>query len=120
MKPTSIQGEDVASFAAHLSEEWLVCRDTGHTWRPFDAKVLQDKGCYERSHRCASCDTIRHQRLSFRGAVLGTTYDYPDGYLSNVGRIVGDDRDRLRLESLQRALGKRRLNSLQRRYAEAV
>lgn len=112
--------EDVADFARHLPEKWLVCRDTGHVWRPFDAQVLKDKGCYERSHRCFNCKTVRRQHLTFRGAVLRTIYEHPEGYLSDIGRIVGEGRDALRLESLKRAIGGRKLHVLQRKFDEAV
>lgn len=110
---------EVASFAADLPEKYLACRDTGHVWRPFDARVDKTKGCYVRSHRCMNCRSLRHQHLTFSGGVIRTAYEHSDGYLSDIGRIAGEGRDVLRLESIQRALGKRQVRSLQRRYSEA-
>lgn len=46
--------------------------------------------------------------MSMRGHVVSNRYVYPDGYESpkGTGRLIGDDRDELRMASLTNYLGK--------------
>lgn len=94
---------EVSDFAAELSDKFLECRDTGHNWRRLAARWSPHLGEYRRVHRCRSCRAERTQRLSDKGAILSSSIDYPDGYLhKGLGRIVGDGRDLLRLETMGR------------------
>lgn len=94
--------EEVRDFAADLSDKYLECRDTGHIWRRRAATWSNTLGEYRRVHRCR-CGCERTQRLSDKGAILSSTIHYPDGYLhSGMGRIVGEGRDALRLETMGR------------------
>lgn len=94
---------EVADFAADLSDRFLECRDTGHIWKRLSARWYPHLGEYRRVHRCRGCRSERTQRLSDKGAVLSTTIDYTEGYLATgLGRIVGDGRDLLRLETMGR------------------
>lgn len=97
----------VKDFAADLPEKYLHCRELGHLWRPWKAGVHPDGG-YERTLRCSRCGTKREQSLSSMGMVLSNNYKHPDGYLSpeGVGRIVGEGRGLLRLESIKRVIAK--------------
>lgn len=95
---------DVEDFAATLSVSHLHCREMGHTWRPWVARYDAEHHAYERALRCTRCKTERWQTLGLSGAVLGSVYKYPDGYTCELGRIVGEGRDALRLESMTRAL----------------
>jgi len=85
-----------------------MCRDMGHTWRPYKAKYLSDENAYERILRCGRCKTERAQTLSMSGLILTGHYDYPDGYQApaGTGRIDGEGRGYLRLESTLRIIGK--------------
>lgn len=84
----------------------LECRDFGHSWRAYTASWLKSERCYESRIVCARCGTFRVRRLTTAGAVLSTHYAYPEGYLvKGLGRLVGDDRNVLRVESLLRHLG---------------
>lgn len=95
--------EEVRSFAAELSDKYLECRDTGHIWRRRSATWSPHLGEYRRVHRCSMCRSERIQRLSDRGAILSSTIHYAPGYLhAGFGRIVGDGRDALRLETMGR------------------
>lgn len=98
--------EEVEGFAHHLSISHLLCRELGHNWRPWVARFDQEHNSYERALRCTRCRTERWETIGLTGAKDGTHYVYPDGYTApaGMGRIVGEGRDALRLESLTRAL----------------
>lgn len=97
---------DVADFAEALPEKFLYCREMGHNWRPYSAAGYKDGG-FERTLRCTRCRTRRVQEISNRGIVLANKYIHPDGYLSKgMGRIVGEGRGVLRLESIKRIVAK--------------
>lgn len=97
---------DVADFAASLPEKFLYCREMGHNWRPFSAGRFKDGG-YERILRCVRCKTERHQNITSVGVVVSSKYVHPEGYLSKgMGRIVGEGRGVLRLESIKRIVNK--------------
>lgn len=96
---------EVADFAQALPISHLLCREMGHNWKPWVAHWNSENRYYERALRCTRCRTERWQTLSSTGAVLGGHYKYPDGYVhEGLGRIVGEGRDALRLESITRAL----------------
>lgn len=98
---------EVEQFAASLKESYLLCRELGHNWRPHTARYLADQRAYERSLRCSRCYTERRQVLTGSGHIVGSSYVHPEGYLhKGLGRIVGEGRDALRLESLQRFITK--------------
>lgn len=94
------------TWTQELPDEFLLCRDIGHTWRPSSARIT-DHGTFERTMRCGRCKTERHQELSPSGAILSGGYHYEDGYLApkDTGRMSSGSRDHLRLESIQRLLG---------------
>lgn len=96
---------EVAEFAKSLSTTFLLCRELQHNWKPFSARWDDEHHNYERVIRCVRCRTRKVQRLSSSGGILSSHYEYPDGYLhANLGRIIGEARDTLRLESLIRSL----------------
>lgn len=96
---------DVRAWASTLDEAHLLCRDLGHQWRPFKASFNLTERVFERTLRCGRCRTERSQALTQVGAVLKNNYDYPDGYLvPNLGRLAGDSRNMVRLESVGRAI----------------
>lgn len=96
----------VKSFAADLPDEFLLCRELHHHWKPWT--VAREGRSYIRVLRCSRCTTERHQKLSHRGEVLGTHYVHPEGYLREAGsgRITGEGLNLLRLESLNRTTKK--------------
>lgn len=99
----------VEDFAAGLPEKHLLCRELGHNWRPWTAEYVKAQRCYERALRCTRCRAERWQTLSRSGEILSSRYVYPDGYVSHgMGRIVGEGRDALRLESLTRLMSIRK------------
>lgn len=96
----------VQEFAEGLPERFLYCREMGHNWRPFSAGRHKDGG-FERTLRCTRCKTKRIQSISDRGIILSSHYEHPEGYLSKgMGRIVGEGRGVLRLESIKRIVAK--------------
>lgn len=98
--------DEIAAFAQTLKESFLYCREMGHNWRPLSAGRFKDGG-YERILRCSRCRTERHQEITARGVVFSNKYVHPEGYLhKGMGRIVGDGRGLLRLESIRRIVAK--------------
>lgn len=95
-----------ASWAQTLPDDFLLCRDIGHTWRPLSARI-HDSTTYERTMRCGRCRTERHQLLTTTGTIVSGGYDYQEGYLAppNTGRLTSGDRDGVRLESILRLIG---------------
>jgi hypothetical protein len=100
--------DEVRSFAAGLTDEYLECRTIGHLWRPFGADWKRDEQAYLVTYLCNRCNTSRHQWLDRFGDVVKGNYDYDEGYQhKGMGRIVGRGRSALRLESLTRIIGTR-------------
>ena len=98
--------DEVAEFAEGLKESYLFCRELGHNWRPYSAGRYKDGG-FERVLRCVRCKTRRVQEINSRGVVLVNKYIHPEGYLhKGLGRIYGEGRGILRLESIKRVVEK--------------
>jgi hypothetical protein len=105
-EPRTAEAHEVEEFAATLPEKFLHCREMSHNWRPYDVGRHKDGG-FERTLRCSRCRTRKVQHLDERGMYVGgTKYIHPDGYLhEGMGRIVGEGRGILRLESIRRIGG---------------
>jgi hypothetical protein len=91
-----------------LSDAYIMCRDMGHTWRPFRARFDPEVNGYQRVLRCGRCKTEREQTISASGLILSGHYNYPDGYSlpAGTGRLTGEGRGALRLESTLRLISK--------------
>jgi hypothetical protein len=98
----------VASWSHDLPDEFLLCRDIGHQWRPFTARYLPQRNVYERTLRCGRCTTTRRQTVSLSGEISSGGYEYADGYVAPAGqgRLTGRARGALRLESIGRLIGR--------------
>lgn len=94
---------EVEAFAQGLPERYLHCREMNHNWRPFTVGRYRDGG-WERVLRCVRCKCKKVQHLDAAGMIVGTAkYEHPKGYLhEGMGRIVGEGRGVLRLESIAR------------------
>lgn len=97
---------EVAEFAENLPEKFLHCREMNHNWRPYDVGRHKDGG-WERTLRCVRCKTRKTQHLDQFGMIVGSAkYIHPEGYLhKGMGRIVGEGRGILRIESIKRIQG---------------
>ena len=97
----------VAKWSHELPDEFLLCRDIGHLWRPFTARFLAQRNVYERTLRCARCTTERRQTVSLSGDIASGGYVYAEGYVAPAGqgRLTGRARGALRLESIHRLIG---------------
>ena len=96
---------DVEAIAQDMPDGFLQCRSLGHTWRPSHAELDRKARAYAVELRCGRCRTLRLQAVSLTGEVLSSRYEYPAGYVTHLGRIAGDGRDALRLESIVRVVG---------------
>jgi hypothetical protein len=85
-----------------MIDEHLICRDFGHSWRPWAAEWIPQRRQYAEALVCSRCNSVRHRLLDEFGALLGNSYTYAEGYLVHgLGRLTGDDRNDLRLASLR-------------------
>lgn len=89
-----------------LNDAFIQCRDFGHSWRPYSARWDQQDLCYVQELRCSRCKTIRSRLLGKRGELLGSSYDYPEGYTMphGIGRLTGHDKDAIRYRSILKLL----------------
>lgn len=100
-----VSGTPVNDALAHMPDTHLLCRDFGHSWRPWTAQWVPQRRQYLEALVCLRCETVRKRLLDEFGAQLGQSYDYADGYLvKGLGRITGDDRNSVRLMGLQAVL----------------
>jgi hypothetical protein len=97
-----VRGTPVGDAIAGMPDTHLLCRDFGHSWRPYTAQWIPQRRQYLEALVCARCTTIRKRLLDEYGAQLANSYTYSDGYLVHgIGRLTGDDRNSLRLAGLQ-------------------
>lgn len=97
--------EEVAAWADGLADEYLQCRNLGHSWRPLRAEFKAAEGVYFVAYLCQRCGAERTQWLDRRGLIVSGAYRYPDGYEHRKqGRITADGRGALRLEQLHRVI----------------
>lgn len=98
----AVKGTPTADALAALTDEHLLCRDFGHSWRPWTAEWIPQRRQYVEALACVRCATVRRRLLDEWGALLGNVYTYSEGYLVHgIGRLTGDDRNDLRLAGLQ-------------------
>lgn len=91
-----------ADAIGDMSDAQVLCRDFGHTWRPYTAEWVAQHRHYRETLMCARCRTARLRLLNEWGGLLANRYVYEEGYLIHgLGRLTGDDRDSLRLAGLQ-------------------
>jgi transposase len=97
-----VRGTPVNDAIADMADTHLLCRDFGHSWRPWDAQWIPQRRQYLEALLCVRCETVRRRLLDEYGAQLGQSYTYADGYLVHgLGRLTGDDRNSLRLAGLR-------------------
>lgn len=107
-KRRSVQTDSIEAWVEALPDSFMLCRDMGHTWRPFRAFWDETLKGYIRIIRCGRCKTERRQLISSTGEVLRGYYQYNEGYQvpKGVGRFGVEGRAYLRLESTLRIIGK--------------
>lgn len=105
--PDAADPQEISRWSRGLPDDFLLCRDLGHLWRPYTARFNPEENCYDRTMRCGRCHTERRQTLSLRGEVLSGHYDYAEGYTApkGQGRLTGNARGALRIESVVRLIG---------------
>jgi len=102
--------EDVQKAARAWDQDQLECRMYGHSWRPMSARRDHAVNLIKAVYECYRCGTERHQELNGRtGHVYAQWYVYgPDYLMKGLGRITGDGRDVLRLETITRTFNVKR------------
>lgn len=94
---------EVETFAEGLPDKYLHCRELGHLWRPYSGGRFAEGDGFTRILKCHRCRTKREQEIDGRGMILANKYIYPEGYqVEGLGRIVGEGRGVLRLQSMIR------------------
>jgi len=95
---------EVATWADDLPERFLLCRDMGHSWKPYTASYEATARQYRRVLRCGRCHTERVQMLSTSGHIEAGHYVYPDGYAmpKGSGGYTMAARDLCHLQSVTR------------------
>jgi hypothetical protein len=85
-----------------MTFEQLECRDFGHSWKPYTARILGGRlGGYEFTLICDRCETKRYRQIGRTGALVKSKYDYEPGYLIHgLGQLTRDDRDEFRLATV--------------------
>lgn len=107
LRVVSDHARTVSSAISDMTDSQLQCRDFGHSWRPYTVEFVPQHRHYLEALRCTRCRTMRVRVLSDSGALLGNRYIYSDGYLvQGVGRLEQEDRDAMRLASLEILLSK--------------
>jgi len=93
--------EELLAAIDKMSEEQVECRDIQHSYRKWSVRWNPQDREYIRELKCLRCGTIRAQRVSERGYLLGSSYAYSEGYLvKGLGRLDQDDRGTIRLQSM--------------------
>jgi len=98
------RGDPLNDWMTHLPQEFVTCRDLGHSWVPYRAWRDSKEREYVQVLRCSSCRTERHRRIDYRGNRSGNSYEYPDDYTAPAGTGVlsAGGRADLRLLAIQR------------------
>lgn len=96
----------MSKWAQTLADNYLLCRDIGHTWMPHEASYDPKLRLYTQTLRCPRCTTVRRRALSRSGEIMGSSYTYPETYRAPHGSGVttAPVRAELRVFSLTRLL----------------
>lgn len=114
--------EDAIELANNWSDEFLRCRSGtyNHEFRHYVATLNKRGGYIYKIVRCQVCDTKKHFLERTRdGSIVGTPYyQYPPGYQSNKGRILGDAKNAVRKAATERLIPIEVLSSKDARQQE--
>lgn len=97
------EANSIDIIIANMKRSFLECRDWGHTWRPYDARIDNKGKFYIEILRCTRCVSRRERKIAYpSGGILKTTYTYPEGYLvPGWGGMTKNDKGILRIAVLQ-------------------
>lgn len=100
------------------SDQIVMCRAYGHDFKPYSVQPNPKLG-YFKVVRLCHCKAEHHSEVSIAsGRVFSSWIDYQhtDGYLlEGVGRVIGDGRDRVRLDAILRTFPQQRMTAKQQR-----
>jgi hypothetical protein len=114
--PKYAEPKAVKEAAKDWNDAILECRTYGHNWQPLRATYNARLLFYAVVQICPRCGTQRNMEIGSRGQVYASWYTYPEGYLlSGLGRITGDARDTLRMETITRTFSLTKLTAAEAR-----
>jgi hypothetical protein len=92
--PKTHSTADVRKLAEGWTREQLTCRAAGaHAWLNEEWTYVRGHGYYRVDTPCArSCGAVRHFDQDAIGQRSPVWVDYPEGYLSDIGRLDWSDR----------------------------
>lgn len=84
-----------------IPEAMIACRSYGHSWEPRTVERVPQRRQFQVTLECKRCNTFRLRLLDDRGEILANRYSYAKGYQVEGGRMDEDERNLIRLRSLQ-------------------
>lgn len=96
--------DEARAYANSKGTSALLCRTNGHNWEMRQINDNARYGYMQVVQGCYSCGADRIQEMSRKtGRVYAARITYPEGYLTkDIGRIVGDAKDIVRLTLVKR------------------
>jgi hypothetical protein len=116
-----VRAAPLSEVEAHL-KEWddtiVTCRAYGHDFKPYSVQPNERLG-YFKVVRLCRCKAEHHAEVAMAsGHVFSSWIDYShtNGYLlEGVGRIMGDARDRVRLDAIVRTFPQLKMTAKEQR-----
>lgn len=108
--PERIKLTDLETVIRGLRQDYLACRDRGHSWPLDDDDVIWTISRYGNRGReqvCDRCTMVKHERLKWDGRVYQRWYTAPAGYyiVGQTDRRLGLKVQLVRREILRRKFG---------------
>ena len=113
---------DIDALADSIPDKYLACRVDSHSKVPSSIGLIADMdlseeileldgAMYVKTRRCRNrCGVVWFEVVNKQGTIIwesGADYSHAPGYLTKgLGRLRRADKDRLRLEQIQRAIEK--------------
>jgi hypothetical protein len=95
---TVVKNKTIAEVLDTLSDEFISCRDWGHSWQPHRFIVTKGRKLFHVILVCDRCSTQKTKQIDSNGELINSSYVYPKGYLIPAyGRFSKKDRDAMRL-----------------------
>lgn len=100
-----MMNRDRTAWVNGLSDQALVCRDSGvgHSWEPWTVEVVG--GRYEEELICRRCESRKIRTVTRKGVIVRTRYLYPAEFLRRgLGRMTRDENAAIRARGIARRI----------------